>query len=416
MTAIIRVFRYEFSRNFRRRGYLFMTIGLPLIAIALFYGIQAFQRTQQSTSSPAISVPTKQPSQSPTVIGIVDQSGLLSANAALGNLVRYPNADAANTALDAGKLSSYYLIPSDYLATGRVELWMTRFSISNDNNSLMRQVITTALARQINNPDPNVVERLTEKAPEVIHHRVNEANQSSRSAGEGASFLLIYGFAIAFMFTTFLTSGLLMQSVVEERTNRIVEMLISSMRPAELLAGKVLSLGALGLIQMAVWGATVVYLLGWLSTISPELLGLSVTPQQLLIVLAYFVLGYLMFAAVYAGIGALSNNMREGPQMATFFTLPALAPVYLTAVFAAQPDSPLAVFLSLFPITSPIAMIMRVSITSVPAWQLAVSLILLLLTGIGFMWVAGRVFRVSVLLSGQMPKLRDLPKLIRESA
>ncbi len=418
MKAIYRVFRYEFGRNVRRRGYLLMTIGLPLIAIALFYGVQAIQKVQQSTPGSSISTPS-QPSKildnSPTVIGVVDQSGLLDTNANLGKLVRYPDIATANAALENGKLNSYYLIPADYVKSGKLEVWMARFGINNVDSSAARTVLTSALANKVGNPDPNVIQRLMEKAPEVVHHQVSETNEASRTAGEGASFILVYGFAIAFMFTTFLTSGLLMQSVVEERTNRIVEVLMSSMRPAELLAGKVLALGALGLLQMACWGAAVVYLIGRISILTPALAGLSVSPQQIGIVLAYFVLGYLMFAAVYAGIGALANSTREGPQMATFFTLPALAPVYLTVIFATQPNSALPVALSLFPVTAPIAMIMRVSITTVPLWQIILSLTLLLLTGIAFMWIAGRIFRVSVLLAGQTPKLRDLPKLIRDS-
>ncbi len=417
MKSITRVFLYELQRHGRRRGYLFMTIGIPLIAIALFYGAQAIQRVQQSTpgSSVTPSNVSKQLSDNrPT--GLVDQSGLITPDVNTGGLIRYADAAAANTALEADEIGAYYIIPANYLTSGNVELWMARFSISNIERGPLSQTLVGALLKQVNTLDPAALARLTEKTPSITNHRLSETNQLSQSAGEGASFLLVYGFAIMFMFTTFLTSGLLMQSVIEEKENRMVEVLMSSMRPSELLAGKVLALGLLGLIQVGCWGLAAWFLLSKIAAVVPDLIGLKITPEQLALALPFFILGYLMFAAVYAGIGAISNSMREGPQMATFFTLPALIPVYLTQIFASQPDGNLAVGLSLFPITAPVAMIMRIAIAPIPAWQIAASLLGLLLTGIAFMWLAGRVFRLMTLVSGQPLKLGDLPKLIRENA
>jgi ABC-2 type transport system permease protein len=233
--------------------------------------------------------------------------------------------------------------------------------------------------------------------------------------GFGASYLLVYSFALALVFSTFLTSGYLMQAVMEERQNRVIEVLMSSLRPNELLAGKVLALGLLGLLQMMGWGVTVYFLIKQIAPLSPALIGLDISVTQLVVLLVFFLLGYLMYAAVYAGIGTIANSLREGPQFAVFFTLPAMLPLYLSTVFTVQPDGTLPVLMSLFPITSPLAMVMRVAVSPVPAWQIVLSAILLLLTGLGFMWVAGRLFRVTVLLSGQMPRPRDIFKLLRQS-
>ncbi len=421
LKSIGRVFRYELRRQGRRSGYLLTTIGLPLLALVLFYGVQAYQRVQQSAPGQGIVVSTpttpdtSSQSLSSTQIGVVDQSGLLSANANTDPLIRYASVDAANSALQDNTLGAYYLISSDYLQSGNVELWMNRFNINNSANSAMRAVLTRALAQKLGSLDSGTRARLTEKAAEVGNHRLSELNQVSKTADFGSSFILVYGFALTLLISTFMTSGYLMQSVMEEKENRIVEVLISSMRPSELLAGKVLSLGLLGLIQMGLWGATAVFLIKQISIVSTALAGLQVTTAQIVILLVYFLFGYLMFAAVYAGIGAIANNLREGPQLATFFTIPALLPLYLIASFTAQPDSNLAVGLSLFPVTAPIAMIMRVAISPVPAWQIGVSLVLLLLTGIAFMWIAGRLFRVMTLLAGQSPKIGDIPRLLRQS-
>jgi ABC-2 type transport system permease protein len=112
-------------------------------------------------------------------------------------------------------------------------------------------------------------------------------------------------------------------------------------------------------------------------------------------------------------VGAISNSAREGPQYAVVFTLPAVIPLYFISVFLTAPDAGLPVVLSLFPITAPIAMVMRLLITTVPAWQIILSLALLALTIFGMMWLAGRLFRVQTLLAGQTPKLRDLARIVR---
>ena len=131
------------------------------------------------------------------------------------------------------------------------------------------------------------------------------------------------------------------------------------------------------------------------------------------LLLVYFVLAYLMFASAYGILGALSASMREGPQYAVIFTLPAVIPMWLGAALVDAPQGGLAVALSLFPLTAPLAMLQRVLIATVPTWQIALSVILLLLSIAALMWLAGRLFRVQTLLAGRMPALRELPGLLR---
>jgi ABC-2 type transport system permease protein len=129
--------------------------------------------------------------------------------------------------------------------------------------------------------------------------------------------------------------------------------------------------------------------------------------------IVYFVLGYLFFAAGFGAVGALSNSMSEGPNLAMVFTLPAVAPLYFIVVFINNPDGTLPVALSLFPLTAPISMIMRASITAVPFIQIFLSIALLALAVWGMLWFAGKLFRIQTLLSGQAPRLRDIPALLR---
>jgi ABC-2 type transport system permease protein len=217
--------------------------------------------------------------------------------------------------------------------------------------------------------------------------------------------------------SVFLTNGYLMQTVVEEKETRLIEILVSTMRPTQLLAGKILAFGLMGLLQIVVWVGSV-FLIGKLvagDVMSPlaAFAFISLTADKILTLLLYFVFGYLFFAAGYGMVGAISNSMQEGPQFAVIFTLPAVIPFYFLAVFITTPDAPLPTILSMIPITAPLAMVMRVTLTHVPLWQIVLSLGLLIILDIVMIWLAGRIFRVQTLLAGQTPKLRDIPRLLR---
>lgn len=418
MIAIWRVFRYEFVRHLRQRSFLFFTVGIPMIALILYFVLSANRQAGAGSGAP-VAIPTPSaginiPLSPSDRIGLVDKSGLIDSAQSVRPFRRFDTQDAAEAAIAKGDLISFYVIPPDYVKTGNVELWMARFNPEGASGSNLRSVLSAAIASKLGQADPAVVRFLTLRVSDPVNQRVT-ADQVRQSAGTDLSFGLVYGFALAFVFGMFFASGQLMQSVVEERENRVVEILISSMRPGQLLAGKVLSLGALGLLQIVLWGGVAVFILGRLATQIPGAGALAIQPSQLGLLIIYYLLGYLMFAAVYVGIGAVANNMREGPQYAAFFTIPALLPLYFTASIAAQPDGTFATILSLFPVTAPLAMVMRIAVAPVPAWQIILSMTLLGITGIGLIWLAGRVFRLVIMLAGQPPTIRDLPRLIREN-
>jgi ABC-2 type transport system permease protein len=290
-----------------------------------------------------------------------------------------------------------------------------RFSLSNlDTPALNNWIVDSLLARIGKADQIDLVKRL-ETPPTYSPHNVSESGVQNANSN-GASFALSYIVSYALLFSAFVTSGYLMASIVEEKESRMIEILLSSVRPVQLLAGKFLALSLLGLIQMACWGLTLAFLLKQVLIVSPEMLGLQLpSASQIGVMILYFLLGYLLLAAFYASIGALVTNMREGPQLATFITLPFIAPLYAIQIISSAPNGQLAVILSIFPITAPMTMITRAALTNVPPGEIAISAGLLTLTILFALWLAGRMFRVSTLLSGQLPRLRDLPRLLRET-
>ncbi len=423
MNNLSRVFVYELLRNGRRRAYLFTTFGFPLLLIVLF---QVLGSLGGDDSGPMMD-PTAQVEalvdavgfDFDMTVGYVDLAGYFSSGFENEQLVRFDDEESAAAAMESEAISTYYIIQPDYADTQAVTLVVPSLTFLNVTQEPLRQLLFEEAGDSI--PD-ELKPRLVNPA-NVREISVTRASDAVGSTGdtetvrnEDADFVLVYGFGILYMVTVFATSGYLMQSVIEEKESRLIEVLLSSLRPLQLLVGKVLALGLLGVLQITVWIAIGLGFAalqgGALSAALPLFQGISVPPMAAFVLPIYFILGYLSFAAVFAAIGALSSSMSEGPQMSTIFILPALAPFFVLGTFVSDPNGGLAVFMSLFPITSPLAMSMRVVSVPVPLAEVLLSVGLLALTDLLLFWMAARLFRVQTLLAGQMPKLRQIPGLI----
>lgn len=408
------IFLYELRRNFLRKGYLFTTFGIPLLLFVIMFGYNALN-SQQEPASMEETMSQIFDFQAIRRAGFVDQAQIIPEvpTGMQGRMQQYPDAASALAALLAREIDVYYVIAEDYLETGDIEVHMPVLSLSLVNTAPIEQLIYTTLG---GNLDMTLLARLRTPLTFSEYNLTRSVDGSNRDS----DFLMVYIFTITFLLGIFLTNGYLMQSVIEEKENRLVEILITSVRPGDLLAGKILAMGILGMLQIAIWIGAIVLALQVAMTL-PALQALTILaniqlPTTMLpLMFVYFVLGYLFFAAIYGAIGALSNSMREGPQYAVVFTLPAVIPFYMFAIFLEQPNSTLPVILSLIPITAPISMMIRLSVTAVPVLEVVISLGLLALTVAGSFWLAGRLFRVQTLLSGQTPKLRDIPKLLFSS-
>lgn len=433
MTHLMKVFLYELSRSFRRRGYLFTTFGIPLIGLALLFGYLLISAANNPGEDPQgipgmnLGVNTPQDvlgDLTPDLSarhGIVDGSGLVSDTLATSyNMQRFDSEADAQAALEAGTISGYYLIAPDYIETGDIVFAMPSLQISVVNFAPVRQMMRQALSQRAaqEGADPAIVTRIQQPAT----YRETVLTLTTTADGETSSFdtrfLVVYLFTLTLMMSLFVTNGYLLQSVIEEKETRLIEILISSMRPFHLLGGKIFAYGLLGLIQIVVWVGAVILAIRvaggeQLGATLAVLANVSIPTGVLPILGVYFLLAYLLFAGFYGMVGALSNSMKEGPQYAVIFTLPAAAPLYFIPLFIQSPDGTLPVIMSLFPLTAPIAMTQRMVISQVPTIEIIASIILLALAVIGVMWLAGRVFRVQTLLAGQTPRLRDLPKLVR---
>jgi len=208
-------------------------------------------------------------------------------------------------------------------------------------------------------------------------------------------------------FAIFMSSGLLLQGLLEEKENRTLEVTLTSIAPQPFLLGKILGLGLLGLVQVA-WLLLARGGMG-LGASSLGALGQINLPAGVwVLALAYFLLGYLFYAAVMAGIGAVSPSMRESSQYSVVVALFAGLPLFVLSALAGDPSGGLAVGLSLFPPTAAVTMPIRLAVSNVPGWQVALSLALLALAIGGVIWLAARLFRTTTLLRGSRLAPREI--------
>ena len=208
----------------------------------------------------------------------------------------------------------------------------------------------------------------------------------------------------------------LLQGVSEEKESRILESLLCSVTPDELMLGKLLGLGGAGLTLVGVW--VVAGLMASAGLLS--VLNVSLPPALLLAAFAYFLLGYLFYASIMTGIGAMTSNLREAAQLSTVLTLLNFVPFWMLVKILNSPNSGLAVGLSLFPPSAATTMMLRMSAASVsgahiPAWEIATSLGLLALSAIAALAIGSRMFRLGMLLYGKSPNLPEIVRILRQS-
>lgn len=400
------VFKYEILRTVKKKAFLFSMFGLPIIGFLLVFVIRFGTGNQDPTQQLMnLALDTGGVNQS----GYVDYSGMFPSvgEFASSAVIKFDDEASARAALDAGTIQAYYIIPEDYVETGDIQSVIPNFSLSSISEAPIRMLFISQMGEVVNQqqltllgvPPTFQVNKLEKEATDRV---VNIADNS------GAVGL----FAFLFVLALFGTNGYLMQTVIEEKETRLIEILLSSVTPSALLTGKILALGVLGITQLAVYiGALligVIFFGGDLSFVT----ALNLSPQTIIILVIYFLLGYLLFAAAFGAVGALSTSITEGPALATVFILPAMIPLMISSVFAQDPSGSTAVFLSIFPLTSPMAMVMRTSIIDVPMSELLLSIGILTISVIGMLWFAARLFREHTLLAGAGFKLRDIPRLV----
>ncbi len=326
--------------------------------------------------------------------------------------------------IGARRLDGMLLLTDDVVTNGTAEYRGSNVSSLRDVDELERVLSATVTAARLERAgiDPSVMARAATPL-RLVTRKV----AGSRTTGESSaqSFSLAYFMGIL-LYTAILMYGVnVKSSVLEEKTTRIVEVLVSSVRPFPLLLGKILGVGAVSMFQILIWGVAGRLLLGGRAALARWLGGLEGAPPffeiphvstaTAAVFVAYFLGGFFIYSAMFAAVGAMSSSEQEAQQAQQPIALMLLLSFFSLFALVANPSSTFAVALSLIPFTSPIAMPVRWAAGDLPPTDLALSLLLLVIGILGVTWVAARIYRVGILMTGKRPGVKELIRWVRAS-
>jgi len=363
-------------------------------------------------------------------IGFVDHSGVFLGLERQDGPHRYGTLAEGLEAYERGEISSLYMVAEDYLESGKVDqyaefkgLWGGNWDDEGAFRSLLyqelhaqqlsqlspdllaqQQRVEELVAEQLSQLSPDLLARVAE--PAVFKNfrvaddgMVSEVEPLAQAVGE---LIVPAVFALLLMFGVIAGVGNMVTSISEDKENRLAELVITSASPFSIMAGKLLALGAIGLIQSAVWVVVAVFTVPAMFDQIPDLSGLAIPASLAVTILVCFITGYFLAATIAILVGAVTNSSRDASRMAPAISMVGFVPIWLMGLLINQPDGLITRLLSYIPFTAPSGILMRISAGGeMTGAEIAAALGGVVATGLLFLWVAGRVFRGAMLMQGQ---------------
>lgn len=423
----------EYMSIVGRKSFIFMTLGMPLLFILI-------------GAVPVLLAYLNDKGSDTQQIAVIDETGRYAAALHSDDMYNFV-ALRGDTVTDArefydksnGSIDAVVIIPRDVDSTGVVDIFsegtITPALVSTLRNTLT-DTIEAAHLTAMGIPD---IQQMIEKAHVDVDVRTikwSEAGDEQASSTEAAMGLGLMLSLITYMFVL-MYGAMIMNSVIEEKTNRIVEVVVSSCRPFQLMLGKIIGVGLVGLTQMAIWiillaivGTVAGSALGWTGVQAPspeaiakvqdmgamqaimqQVMSINYVPIVLNFIL-YFIGGYLLYSSLFAGLGSAVDQPSDSSQFTTPVILIMIIAFYAGMACMENPSGPMAVWCSIIPFTSPVVMMIRLPF-GVPFWQLALSLALLFGTALFITWLAARIYRRGILHYGKKASFSDLFKWMK---
>ncbi|MEA2338821.1 MAG: type transport system permease protein [Thermoanaerobaculia bacterium] len=434
MNKMFAVIKREYLQAVRKKMFIFMTLFFPVLMAALFIvpglmvakglggkkvavidGTGALQQSFSHHLDPEVPDPKQAVSgrkrgELPQSIDVeyVPANGQASVTAAA-----QPYFDRLNADKDSGKrLDAVLVIPSNafegsdakmtYYSRSSADLFSQERLASVANRAIQRQRLA---GRGIN---PDVIDALTREVPV---DGVQLSRSGEQKKGNEANFIVGFIFAGLLIIPSFIYGLETMRGIVQEKSERIVEVLVSSMSPRQLLTGKILGVAAVGLTQVTVW-LTLIAAVGTFGAASAMMAGFNVSqflrPMVFVYFALFFILGYLTFVCIYAIAGAACNTDKEAQQLVAPIQMVMMLPWFVMFAIITNPDSSFAVALSLAPVYGPITMFVRTLVSEPPVWHVLTSIGVSIVTIMAFFYVTAKIFRVGILSYGKRPTIPEL--------
>ncbi len=395
MNKFWEIVRYEYTRHVFRKRFIFALLSLPLTLLA-FVLVIFFMSYFTSDRAP---------------IGYVDHSGMLANPIQLPEstdifdpllqMVPFKSEEAAENALQADEIQTYFILPEDYEVNYSVPLIYYEQPGGNARRQISQFVHQNLFAGEQIESEARITEgtNFTLQSPD---------GKQKFQEDEWYNILVPFFIGMIFIIVVMISGGYLLQAVIEEKENRTMEIIITSVSPMQLMAGKIIGNISVGLTQLVIWVA-----FGWLAfsiggQYIPFIANLQISTQYIARCLLLMLPAFVTVAALMATIGAVMTESREAQQVSGLFTMSVTIPYWFAFPLMMNPRGSIAIFLSYFPLSAPVALSLRMAFTPIPFWEYALNLTFLIAFAVFTVWLAGRAFRIGLLQYGKRISLSQL--------
>jgi len=316
--------------------------------------------------------------------------------------------DALTDKVKKKQLDGAVFAGDDDLKTGKVSF--VNRDVSNTNT---KDDVENALTRTFRQSFLGS-KGLTQEDIETSFKRVEVVSTNPEGISNPLAVFFTAFAMVMIMYVTVLMYGInVMRAIIEEKTSRVMEVMLASARPMEMMGGKIIGVGAVGLTQVAIWATAAGAYFSFNLMASGSSLHNIISIKLLIFFAVFFLLGYILYSTLCAAIGAMVNSDQEAQQLQFIVMAPLIVSIVLMGSIIQSPNGPTAVWASLFPLTAPLIMFLRVCIEMPPVWQIGLSMGLMALTAYVLVFLCARIYRVGVLMYGKRPTLPEIVKWIK---
>ena len=427
MSNISLIIQREFNERVRKKSFIITTILMPVLMLALMVApalIMRFSRGETKT------------------IAVIDDSGLVAPKLADSEEIRFTTTDKSTDEArrEFSDLFGVLWIGSDILENpSAVKLYANSSSSLSLEESLTGQIERILEAEKLRRYNIDNLQQILDEVKTTVTLQTfrNDKSQEEETQAQSSVVATASGYILGFVLYMFLLiyGSMVMQSVIEEKNNRVLEVMVSSVRPFDLMMGKILGIASVAVVQIVIWGVLIVGVGSFVmpqlmpaeamagaaaaSGMDTEMLQAVATVTDLGYVVKIFVClllfvfgGYLLYSAMFAAVGSAVDNVQDASQLQTPITLPIILALLMMLAVIKDPNSPMAFWFSIIPFTSPVVMMARIPY-DIPLWEIALSLAVLYGSFIGMVWFAAKIYRVGIFMYGKKPTLKELVKWMR---
>lgn len=437
MSNISIIIQREFNERVRKKSFIITTLLMPVLMIALM-------------ASPALIMQYSRGDEK--VIAVVDDSGLVAPKLENSEEIAFETTDLSTEEARkqlTDKFGVLY-IGSDILENAsNVKLYANSSSSLSLESAITGQIEHILEAEKLKAYNIENLSKILDEVKTKVNMQTfrNDKSQEEDTQAQSSMVATGVGYVLGFILYMFLLiyGSMVMQSVIEEKNNRVLEVMVSSVRPFDLMMGKILGVASVAVVQVLIWGVLIVgvgFLIvsnllpadvmeaakamqqgmpagGSMVDINPEMLQAVAAMMDIVYIVKIFASlvlfvfgGFLLYAAMFAAVGSAVDNVQDASQLQMPITLPIILALLMMFVVIRDPNSQLAFWFSIIPFTSPIVMMARIPY-DIPLWEIVLSLAVLYASFIGMVWFAAKIYRVGIFMYGKKPSLKELFKWVR---